>query len=86
MGKEKTKEDYEKLGREMENIMLLGYSNTKRVIWVIFLKGIVYGVGLFIGGTIVVALVLWILGFFDDVPLIGPIVQKIVDTTVTVKP
>jgi hypothetical protein len=79
MGKVKTKEDYEKLGREFENIMLLGYSNTKRVIWVIFLKGIVYGVGLFIGGTIVVAIVFWILGFFDDVPLIGPFVQKIID-------
>lgn len=71
--------DYEKLGRALEDVYLIGYANPKRFLWFSFLRGIVYGLGIFIGGTIIVALVFWLLAQFDEAPLIGPIIKQIVE-------
>ncbi len=71
-----TQKDYEKLGKAMEEVYLSGYSNAPRFLWFSLMKGIVYGIGLFIGGTIVVAILLSILTQFNDVPF----VKRIVDT------
>ena len=40
-------------------------------------KGVIYGLGIFIGGTIVVALVIWLLTQFNDAPIIGPFLDKL---------
>jgi len=81
MSTEKKKSDkyYEDLGKSLESILLLGYTKPSRMLLFTFLKGIVYGVGIFIGGTIVIALLVWTLQKFNSVPLIGPLVQKIVN-------
>jgi threonine/homoserine/homoserine lactone efflux protein len=78
-GKKMTPKDYEKLGKAIEEVYLIGYANPKRFLWFGFLRGIVYGLGIFIGGTIVVALVIWVLSQFNQVPVIGPFVEKIVE-------
>lgn len=36
-----------------------------------FIRGIFMGVGTVIGGTVVIALIVWILGFFVNIPGIG---------------
>lgn len=72
-------QDYEKLGRALEDVYLIGYANPKRFLWFSFLRGIVYGLGIFIGGTIIVALVIGILGQFDDNLIIGPLVRRIME-------
>ncbi len=81
MSSEKKKSDkyYEDLGKSLETILLLGYTKPSRMLLFTFLKGIVYGVGIFIGGTIVAAMVIWILDKFNSTPLIGPLVQNIVN-------
>ena len=61
------------LGRKLEEFYELGYINKKQAVSFTFLKGIAQGFGIFIGGTVVVAIVLWILGTFNHVPLIGPL-------------
>lgn len=43
-----------------------------------FLRGVVYGFGLFIGSILLVALFLWILSFFDTAPLVGEYIAKII--------
>ena len=86
--KKLTAVDYEKLGRALEDVYLIGYANPKRFLWFSFLRGIVYGLGIFIGGTIIVALVFWFLGQFDEVLIIGPVIKQIVEivnTTTGVK-
>lgn len=86
--KKMTPQDYEKLGRALEDVYLIGYANPKRFLWFSFLRGIVYGLGIFIGGTIIVALVFWFLGQFDEAPIIGPVIKQIVEivkATSTVK-
>lgn len=81
--KKMTPKDYEKLGKALEDVYLIGYANPKRFLWFGFLRGIVYGLGIFIGGTIVVAIVLSVLTQFNDVPVIGPLVTKIVEIVQT---
>lgn len=69
--------DYEKIGRMMEDIVAINHSNKMRFFGFTFLKGIINGLGIFIGGTIVVALVIWILTQFNNVPVIGPFLDKL---------
>ena len=75
--------DYEQLGRAIAAIYETNYANRSRVYKMSFVKGIVAGLGGVIGATIVAALLLWVLNFFDQVPLVGPLTNKIQDTVQT---
>lgn len=77
--KKMTAKDYEKLGRSLEHILLSGYLSKRRFFAYTFLRGVVYGIGLFIGGTIVVGIVMSILVQFQDALIIGDFVKKIVE-------
>ena len=74
-----TNKQYEDLGRSLEQLYMIGYTKPKRMLYMTFIKGIVYGFGIFIGGTIVVGLVFWVLGQFNQVPVLSPFIEKIVD-------
>lgn len=71
--------DYEKIGRMMVEIVGTNYSNKLRFFGFSFMRGVVYGLGIFIGGTIIVAIVIWLLTTFNDAPVIGPILDKLLD-------
>ncbi len=77
--KKRTAAEYQALGKMMEDLYLSETIEPKRLLWFSFIRGLAYGLGIFLAGTVVVALIISILGLFDDVPLIGPLVQKIVD-------
>lgn len=56
-------------------------SSRAQIYKVNFIRGIFLGVGTVIGGTLVVALILWILSLLVDIPGgIGDFIQNIVDT------
>ncbi len=74
-----TNKQYEDLGRSLEQLYMIGYTKPKRMLYMTFIKGIVYGFGIFIGGTIVVGLVFWVLGQFNQIPVLSPFIEKIVD-------
>ncbi|HXH26363.1 MAG TPA: DUF5665 domain-containing protein [Candidatus Acidoferrum sp.] len=61
------------LGIKVQALFDSGYVNRKQALWLAFLKGILSGFGAVIGGTIVVALVLWFLSSLQELPFIGPI-------------
>lgn len=42
-----------------------------------FVRGIFFGLGSVIGGTVVVALIVWVLSFFVSVPGIGHSLQQV---------
>jgi hypothetical protein len=51
------------------------------VYWMNFTRGIFFGVGSILGGTLVVALVLWILSLLVDLPGgVGDFIEYIVNT------
>lgn len=74
-----TPKQYEELGRMIEDVYITGYASPKRLIWGSLIKGIGYGFGIFIGGTIVVGLVIWLLTKFNEIPVLNPFITKIVE-------
>jgi len=81
-----TPADYERLGRTVESVMITDYvnllGNTRRQIWLSFVRGIFSGLGTVIGATLVVGLIVWILHMFGGVPVVGHFLQ---DTSSTIK-
>lgn len=52
------------------------YRDRHKVYVMNFVRGIFFGLGSVLGGTVVVALVVWILSFFVNIPWIGDTVQN----------
>ena len=57
-------------------------SSPWRIVWVNFVAGIFRGLGAVIGASLVIALLIWILTLFADMPLVGEYAAK-VKTSVT---
>ncbi len=69
--------DYENLGKMLVNIYESGYINRNQGYKMSFVKGVLGGFGGVLGATILVALLLWLLSFFKQVPLLGPVTDNI---------
>ena len=50
-----------------------------------FYKGVVYGFGFFIGGTLLIGVIIYVLSFFDTAPIVGDYVSKILNFVSTTK-
>ncbi len=74
---QKTAKDYEKMGRQLDALFDSVRPNKKAFYKAAFLKGVLSGVGGVIGATVVIALLIWLLSLFDNVPLIGNFVESI---------
>lgn len=76
MSKNNQKLTNEQLGQMLVNIYESGYLDANKSYKMSFLKGLAGGLGGVIGATIVVALLIWVLSLFQEVPLIGPFLDK----------
>ena len=56
------------------------YYERRKIYRVNFFRGIFFGLGSALGGSLVVALLLWVLSFFVALPLIGNYAQNARDT------
>ncbi|HIA91825.1 TPA: hypothetical protein EYO12_01760 [Candidatus Saccharibacteria bacterium] len=72
--------DYERIGRSMESVVLHGYANRRRLFTTNFLRGLFFGMGSALGATILLALLIFILSLFSEVPLIGRFFENIQTT------
>ena len=71
--------EYQAIGKLLEDTYMVNSEVKSKVLWFSFLRGLTYGLGIFIAGTLVVGILIWVLGLFDNVPLIGPFIEKIVN-------
>lgn len=55
------------------------YQNRHKVYWMNFIRGLSFGFGALVGGTLVVAIVAWFLGRFVTIPLIGEYIRQIIE-------
>lgn len=55
----------------LEEIFNDFYDNRARIYKINFIRGILFGAGSAVGGTLVLALIVWLLSLFVNVPLIG---------------
>lgn len=88
MGKaaEKVKKEAELGSRRavLEDLFYDFHKSRKQIYSMNFFRGIFFGVGSVLGGTLVVALVLWLLSWLTDIPGgFGDFIQYIVDTVRT---
>jgi Fe2+ transport system protein B len=65
------KNDYEKLGKAVEDVLKGEFHSTPRLIYRHFIGGIFAGLGGVIGATIMVGILLFFLGLLDNLPGIG---------------
>ena len=64
----------------LEDLFYDFHSSRKQVYAMNFFRGVFFGVGTVVGGTIVVALVVWILTWLTDIPGgFGDFIQYVVD-------
>lgn len=52
------------------------YANRKRIYKINFVRGILFGAGSALGGTIVIALIVWILSLFVNAPFVGQLFEN----------
>ena len=64
----------------LEEIFNDYYKNRRNIYKVNFVRGLFFGLGSVLGGTVVVALVVWGMSFFVNIPGIGDTVQKAQDS------
>jgi len=64
----------------MEELFNDYYDDRRNVYKMNFIRGIFFGLGTVIGGTIIVATIVWGLSFFVDIPGIGDAAQKAQDS------
>jgi uncharacterized phage infection (PIP) family protein YhgE len=62
------KKEIEILNKKQEKIISLAWT---------FYRGIFYGLGFFVGGTVIVGILIYVLSFFNTAPIIGEYISKI---------
>lgn len=68
------------VAKALELLFAAGYVDRKRLYIENFFRGIVFGAGGVIGATVVIAILVWILSLFDQIPLIGPLIDDTRET------
>lgn len=76
--KEHSSNHHQRAADNMENFVLY-VSSPWRVVWVNFVAGVFRGLGTVIGASIVIALIIWVLSLFTNLPLIGFYAQEVED-------
>lgn len=73
-------QDFQRLGQQVVDLYDALKPNRTALYRSSFFKGIVGGLGGVVGATVGVALLLWALSLFDQIPIIGHFVQTVKHT------
>jgi hypothetical protein len=80
----KSKVNYERLGKAVEDALILDYiyvlHSTRRQVWSSFVRGLFAGIGGVIGATVGVAILVGLLQVFGGAPVIGHFFQDLGQT------
>lgn len=77
---ETLKRNHDDVAKALEILFASDYIDKKKLYLSNFLRGIAFSAGGIIGATVAIALLLWILSLFDQLPFIGPLVENAQDT------
>lgn len=78
--KEILKRNHDEVSKALEILFATDYIDKKKLYLNNFLRGMAFSAGGIIGATLVIAILLWILSLFDQVPLIGPLLENTRET------
>lgn len=71
--------DYEKVAKSIQKMVEEAKDHRKQY-KIAFIKGLLSGFGGVVGATLLVAVLLWVLSLFDQLPLLGRLVDSITAT------
>ena len=80
--KRRVKKDNEVGARRaiLEDLFYDFHRSRREVYWMNFIRGVFFGVGSVLGGTIVIALIIWLLSLLTDIPGgFGDFIKYVVD-------
>lgn len=66
--------------KQVEYMYEAAWGSWKHVIGLALLRGIAMGFGIVIGGTILIALLAWLLGSLENIPLLGDLAETARET------
>ncbi|MDR2336479.1 MAG: DUF5665 domain-containing protein [Candidatus Nomurabacteria bacterium] len=66
-------------GRVLEDLFYDMYRHRARVYRVNFFRGLCFGLGSVLGGTVVLAIVAWVLSWLIGIPGLGRFISEIID-------
>lgn len=69
------KRNHDEIARALEILFAVDYIDKKKLYFHNFLRGMVFSAGGVIGATLVIAVLIWILSVFDNIPVIGPVFE-----------
>lgn len=68
-----TRDDATRVTKALEVLFAKDYISKKELYKQNFIRGLFFSAGTIIGAALILGLGLWILSFFNDIPLIGPV-------------
>lgn len=72
--------DYEKIGRQLEAVVMAGRANKWRLILANFTRGLFFGLGTTLGAGVVIGVLLYVFSLTSDVPLLGRLFDNLKST------
>jgi hypothetical protein len=79
---ERVKSDNERGARFslIEDLFYDFHRSRVQIYWMNFVRGIFFGLGSVLGGTVLIALIVWLLSFAVDWPWVGDMVEQVQDS------
>lgn len=76
---ERVKSDNERGARQslIEDLFYDFNRSRTQVYWMNFVRGIFFGLGSVLGGTVIIALLVWLLSFAVEWPWVGDVVEQV---------
>jgi len=79
---ERVKSDNERVARQslIEDLFYDFHRSRVQIYWMNFVRGIFFGLGSVLGGTVLIALLVWLLSFAVEWPWVGDVVEHVQDS------
>lgn len=74
------KRNHDEIAKALEILFATDYIDKKKLYLSNFVRGMAFSAGGVIGATLIIAILIWILSLFDQVPLIGPLFENTRET------
>lgn len=78
--KDTLKRNHDEIAKALEIMFASDYIDKHKLYLNNFIRGMFFSAGGIIGATLVIAILLWVLSLFDQVPLIGPLLENTRET------
>lgn len=74
------KQNHDEVAKALEILFATDYINKKKLYLSNFIRGMFFSAGGVVGATLVIAVLLWLLSLFNNIPLVGPVFENTRET------